>query len=163
MGHTTMDEGFLDHPNDTSVKMHPQSLIMEFRWVAEWFKRVITEAPRDAVCFIDRSPYSACFYAKNKSGRVMKIVIDDMIKELETETGIMIRTVHLKVNTKVLWPRIAKRLKDDPSRLMYNEDSRDWMDEVVRFYDDNKWTHVIQNDKDIDKTCQKILSTFKLK
>lgn len=160
-GFVTLDEGFLDA--ETGGGLHPQSLVMETMWVTEWFKRVIATCQKDSVCFIDRSPYSAVVYAKEKKGRILKILIDDMIQELEKDTDIVIRTVHLKVQEKVLWKRIQDRLTREPERTLYNEDSDQWMRDVSAFYNQFKeWDHTVKNDCNIDNTCDKILSIFNL-
>jgi thymidylate kinase len=148
-GHHVIDEGFLDMPD---MALTPQSFTMELVWVAEWFRRVLMiykaetccVGARDKTIYADRSPYSALFYAPR--GDLMRETIKQAIAELEG-VNIIIKTVYVKVDDAILWGRIQRRLAADPSRAKYNEGSRQWMDQTVKFYEDNKdlWDHTVEN------------------
>jgi thymidylate kinase len=131
--------------------LHPQSLTMESMWVCSWFQRLLKKVEEgdesNQVLIADRSPFSAVFYTHNGQGQLLKELIKAQIKELK-ELGIEIYTVHMKVDETVLWDRISNRLKDEPERITYKEDSKEWMYEVKAFYDSFEWDFTVDNSKD---------------
>ncbi|GKT27431.1 hypothetical protein ADUPG1_000039 [Aduncisulcus paluster] len=144
-GFNVLDEAFLDMP---SFELHPQTLTMEFVWVAHWFTRILrlhTECPpskRDSMVYIaDRSPYSACFYART-GGELLGPVIQKQIKEL-TSNGIYIFAALLNVEKKLLWKRISDRLAREPYRKKFNEGSREWMEKTYKFYESQTWNLIV--------------------
>ncbi|GKT34791.1 putative multi-domain containing protein [Aduncisulcus paluster] len=144
-GFNVLDEAFLDMP---SFELHPQTLTMEFVWVAHWFTRILklhAECPpskRDTTIFIaDRSPYSACFYAQN-GGELLSPIIRKQIDEL-TSSGIFIFAALLSVEKELLWKRICARLAREPHRVKFNEGSRKWMEKTYKFYESQKWNLVV--------------------
>jgi len=136
--------------------LHPQTLLMESLWVSQWFQRLLemdhanqlrlgAEAPK--VYIADRSPFSAVFYCGRRTarGHLLDPLIRAQIEELREETGIEVVTVHVNVEPEVLWARIQARLEMEPERQRYNEGSREWMDETLRFYQGFKWDHTVDN------------------
>lgn len=87
----------------------------------------------------DRSPFSAVFYAANKTGSLLEPVIRAHMKEVREAAGIEVYTVYLEVERELLWSRIQQRLKREPGRVKYNEDKREWMEATLNFYDNFKW------------------------
>ena len=122
-GLSVLDEAFIDTKEES---LHPQSLIMEMAWVSAWFQRLLelhhaanTGSATDGekheasdVYFCDRSPFSAVLYARGEGrGRTLDPLLKAMIAEMNEETGISLVTVHVDVNSELLWRRISERLK----------------------------------------------------
>ncbi|KAJ5072288.1 hypothetical protein M0811_01302 [Anaeramoeba ignava] len=152
-GFLTLDEAFLDLESDA---LHPQTLTMEVHWSSCWFQRILKIAhklkkseeskDKNIVLVADRSPFSAVYYAKN--GYLLEPVIKAQIKELRDLANISIYTVYIKVEKEKLWERIQERLKEEPERKAYNEDSRDWFEKTVEFYDNFHWDISIENNEE---------------
>eukprot|EP00026_Physarum_polycephalum_P017799 Phypoly_transcript_19140.p1 GENE.Phypoly_transcript_19140~~Phypoly_transcript_19140.p1 ORF type:complete len:223 (+),score=20.06 Phypoly_transcript_19140:42-710(+) len=152
VGFKVLDENFLDMPSFPSL--HPQSLVMETIWVTNWIQRLLKiqaqnssgeTSPHEQVYVVDRSPYSAVFYAQ-KNGHLLSPLIQQHIKDLEA-VNIHILTVYIKVDRPILWERISERLKLEPERKKYKEDSREWMETTVKFYEDRLWDMTVQNNR----------------
>ena len=145
-GFDVLDEAFIDMPE---YALHPQSLVMETEWVSRWFQRILQchhqlKQSNDTTVYIaDRSPYSACFYAK-QNGEYLRPLIAAQIEELKT-VGIFIYSVVIEVDREILWSRIAERLEREPNRVQYNEGSRQWMETTCHFYESNAWDFSIDN------------------
>lgn len=113
MGMMVLDEFFLEQEPNC---LDSQSFTNENIWVANWVSRLLLLAKEDPtdklkIVFADRSPYTACVYAK-KGRLLLRQVIDQYITEL-SEKNIFIFTIYLKVDRKVLWDRIQNRLKTE--------------------------------------------------
>lgn len=152
MGFSVMDEGFMSQP---PTLLHPQSLLMETAWVCGWFQRVMShiveirksgEAAKHHVIIADRSPLSAVFYSKS-DGHLLEPLIRQYVDELKAVSDVHIHTVHLRTERSLLWNRIQSRLAREPNRLALGEDSEDWMDRVLAFYDSMKWDVTVRNDE----------------
>jgi thymidylate kinase len=159
-GYNVYDEGFLDMPD---YKLNPQSFTMELIWVCQWIQRILKDFAinnEKLTYFADRSPYSALFYAPN--GTLMESVIKRSIDDLMTNANISIKTIYIRVDNDILWSRISERLERDPSRIKYNENSREWMDTTVNFYESHLhlFNHVISNNTSRKETVKKILDLF---
>jgi len=155
-GFNVLDEAFLDMP---SFSIHPQTLVMETIWISHWVTRLLEKDKQhkeafkhcptvpEQVFFADRSPYSAVFYAPN--GQLLEPLITRHIEELKMYANIQIITVYVEVERNLLWSRIKDRLAREPHRVKYNEDSKEWMDTTLAFYEDNAdlWDFVIQNNE----------------
>ena len=163
-GYTTIDESFLDQGE---CSMHAQSLTMESKWVTKWFDNILAinadTQMTDAIYIADRSPYSAMFYAEG--GEVLKPLIDSIKKELQEKKDITIFTIHLAVERELLWDRITDRLKREPNRKEWNEDSRDWMENVQDRYNSYEdWDFTVKNNRgtmeeivsQLNKICENI-------
>lgn len=145
-GWEVLDEAFLDMPHSP---LHPQSLVMETSWMAFWFQRLLRmqrECPTKSVFFADRSPFSAVLYGSN--GQLLDEVVRTSIEELKT-VGIQVITVYLRTESDLLWERIQERLEREPERRKYKEDSRDWMNTTVRFYEARAWDLIVDNNSTI--------------
>jgi thymidylate kinase len=149
-GNDVIDEGFLDMPK---FALNPQSFTMELLWVAKWIERILSIRENNIessgqdrkLIYADRSPFSALFYAPN--GDLMREVIKKAIENMLQEADIEIKTVYIRVTPDILWSRITDRLKVEPYRIQYKEDSREWMNVTVRFYEENisLWDAIISN------------------
>ena len=127
VGFDVLDEGFLNMP---SFSIKPQSLVMESIWVSNWFQRLLQmqkdfqqlygDAAMKKIFIADRSPYSAVYYA-GKNGPLLTPLIRQGIEDLQTEAGIYVITVSVKVDQELLWQRIKDRIKLEPERVKYNE------------------------------------------
>mmetsp|Transcript_31857 Transcript_31857/g.49861 ORF Transcript_31857/g.49861 Transcript_31857/m.49861 type:complete len:221 (-) Transcript_31857:89-751(-) len=165
-GFNVLDEAFMDMP---SYDIHPQSFVMENLWVCRWIKRLLRkqielgDAEKNTVFFADRSPFSAVFYSQS-SGLLLKSAIAEQLNYLREKAGIVVYTVYLKVPQELLWERIQTRLRREPHRLKYNEDSREWMESTVGFYEEqgDLWDFVFENSsptiKELSKAVQEYLS-----
>ncbi len=151
-----MDEAFLDMP---SYGIHPQSLLMETTWICHWFERLLKSAQAitkrggshaRTVYVADRSPYSAVLYCTH--GQLLKPIIMQQCEEVHRHAGIEILTVMLRVEDEVLWQRIQARLEIEPDRVLYKEDSREWMDKVAGFYNSFDLWDVEVDNSDEDAT-----------
>lgn len=134
-----LDEYFLDMPK---YDMPPQGFTIEVLWLYRWIERVLMLkkiVPENTVLFADRSPYSVLFYAPN--GRILEPMITELLMDL-LASNIEIITVYIRLPTDVLWQRITERLKTEPERIKYKEDSFEWMKQVVNFYETHShlWT-----------------------
>jgi len=151
-GYTVLDELFIDME---VFELHPQTLTMEFLWIASWFRRLLKiqhEDPakaEDRILFADRSPFSAIYYSKcaPKEAAHLEGVIRGMISEL-TQHGIFVHTICVTVEPELLWHRIQLRLQREPQRAALNEDKRWWMDKTFGWYQQFHWDHVIENNRD---------------
>ena len=47
----------------------------------------------------------------------------------------------------LLLQRISERLTREPERKKYNEDSREWMETTVQFYEERLWDMTVQNNR----------------
>ena len=146
-GYHVLDESFLEMP---AFGLHPQSLMMETLWTYNWFSRVVKlqydlnkDKTKRTIIISDRSPYSALFYCNNEKGSdILKLLINEQIKELEINSGIEILTAHINCKDDVLWSRIQDRLLLEPERKELNEDSIEWMYKVQSFYRNFNWDFV---------------------
>ena len=120
--------------------LHPNGLIPEARWVVEWMYRVlecIKCSDGEDMIFVDRSPYSAVIYGKDKV--VLRQMVDAALSQLRDEVGVDIMVVRLMLSEEELWQRISNRLSDETERSVYNERSFAWMKKIVDAYDDFPW------------------------
>lgn len=145
-GYHILDEAFMELPE---YALHPQTLVMETVWIANWFMRLLkmsaTIENSDSTIFIaDRSPYSAEYYAPN--GHLLGPIIKEQIKELTTK-NIHIYTVLLTVDKELLWARIQERLQREPFREKYHENDRSWMEKTYDWYQNHEWDFIIENGK----------------
>jgi hypothetical protein len=86
------------------------------------------------------------------------------MKEVQSEAGIDIYTVCVKVKRDLLWSRIMDRLEREPHRLKYNEHKREWMESVSNFYDNFKWDlYVDNNEQTIDSLLENFINQLKEK
>jgi len=94
-------------------------------------------------------------YAKNH-GELLQPIIDEQLRELASGADIHVYTVYLRVEPNLLWQRISERLKREPARAKYNEDSKEWMETALRFYEDagRHWNFTIDNN---DNTLKELL------
>jgi len=156
-GFQVLDEGFLDMP---SFGLSPQSLVMESIWVTNWFQRILairqTLGQKDGLVIVDRSPYSAVYYAGAK-GRVMEPWITSQIEDLKTEANTFVYTVSLQVEPELLWSRITSRLQREPERAAYREGSREWMEATNGWYGSRNWDFVLENN---DKSVQDLMDAL---
>jgi hypothetical protein len=60
----------------------------------------------------------------------------------------------------LLWKRIQDRLKQEPDRKKYHEDSYEWMTKVMRFYEDkrNLWHFTIHNNEHMNKLLNSLMA-----
>ena len=124
-----------------SLGLRPQSLLLETRWVNDWFSRVLEakaalggdESAR-SLLVTDRSPLSAILYTENNNGRLLEPLVRRMIAELREQAGIELYVVHIRVRRDVLWRRVQQRLLLEPYRAELKEDSEEWLEEVLAFY-----------------------------
>lgn len=124
--------------------LDPQSFLNESCWVSAWFQRVLQrKAP---ILVTDRSPFSAVCYSKSHN-QLLDQMVRANIAEL-AQVGVHIQTVQVKVDEPVLWQRVCARLEREPGRSKYNEGSREWLREVVQFYDSRQWDHELDNTGD---------------
>lgn len=163
-GYSVLDENFIGMP---SLGMKPQSFTMELIWVSRWIERTLelkktatgaNEGKKPVFYFADRSPYSAILYAE--WGLLLKPIINQNIIDLK-RIGIKIVNIYVKVEKEVLWNRICERLKREPGRKDYNENSRDHMTKVLDFYQshDDLWNYEVDNtNENIDRTVAEVLS-----
>jgi len=159
-GFKVLDEAFLDMP---TFSIPNQSLTMETVWVSNWFQRLLkmekieSQNPnrQPSIYIADRSPYSAILYSKNK-GHYLDPIISEQIVELKKYTDIDIKTVYLRVDKDLLWKRIQNRLLKEPERMKYNEDSYEWMEETVNFYEGRQWDFVVDNSLSQEKVLHQI-------
>ena len=151
-GYKVLDEAFLSME---SFCLHPQTLTMETLWVSHWMERLLrmhseqqmtSDTKRHSVFIADRSPYSAVLYAQ-RNGKLLEPLIRAALEELAEKADIHVLTVHIRVEPDVLWQRIQARLRREPQRAKFNEDSRAWMEHALSFYNDadRKWNFTVDN------------------
>lgn len=177
LGHPVLDENFIGMPQ---LGLRPQSFTMELIWICKWFERalrlknmlaeggatlvdtssadspVLPRAP--TVYFADRSPYSAILYAE--WGLLLKPIIAQNLVDL-SRAGICIKNIYVHVDSTVLWNRISARLRVEPERSKYNENSPTHMENVCNFYQSHSelWHYTVDNTTNsIDATVGKILN-----
>lgn len=161
-GHLVLDEGFLDMPNTV---LHPQSLLMESTWVCSWFRRLVdvatsAESNKQKALIADRSPLSAVFYAL-RNGTVLEPLIRACIEEVREVFNIHIVSVHIRTERELLWDRIQERLKREPRRAAFREDSKQWMDDVLAFYDSMQWDFTVSNNEvEIESLRRELLNSI---
>jgi thymidylate kinase len=153
-GVAVLDENFIGMP---SLGLKPQSFTMELIWICRWFERALelkkngashcADVNKPPVYFADRSPYSAILYAE--WGVLLKPIIAQNLIDLK-RAGIDIVNIYINVDEEVLWNRISDRLKLEPGRAQYNENSRTHMTTVLDFYKshDDLWHHTVDNTGD---------------
>ena len=158
-----LDEAFIGMPE---FSLHPQSLIMETLWIANWFKRLLEKQkqcsldPRNSthtdVFFADRSPFSAIFYSQER-GELLDPLVQEMLSTLR-KSQIYVHTANLRVDKDILWNRIEQRLDKEPQRRKFNEHNREWMDKAVSFYDRRRWDIELENNRvDITNVANTLL------
>jgi thymidylate kinase len=163
-GFNVLDEAFIDMPSYTK-SLHPQSLLMESMWVCQWFERLLkrksvieTDHGADAIYFADRSPYSAVFYSRGGRGELLSPLIRAQIQELQ-EVNIEVITVYVKVRKTVLWERIQDRLRREPSRQLFSENKREWMEHTLEFYEKFDWDCTIDNsESSVDSVMENLVA-----
>ncbi len=148
-GASVLDENFIGMP---SLGLKPQSFTMELIWICRWFERALelkksSIGTSSLVYFADRSPYSAILYAE--WGVLLKPIIAQNLIDLK-RAGIDIINIYINVDEDVLWNRISDRLKLEPGRIQYKEDSRAHMNSVLEFYKshDDLWNYTVDNTGD---------------
>lgn len=162
-GFEILDEAFLDMPANA---LHPQSLTMECAWQSYWFQRLLRKQhdlslqgnDREKIFIADRSPFSAAFYSKR--GNLIEPIIREEVLELREQANIYVYTVYLQVQVDLLWSRIQNRLLLEPERKKYREDSREWMDETVDFYESHSWDFTVKNN---ENTLRQLMQDVVLK
>lgn len=138
-------EAFLNMPSVPS--MSPQTMLMESVWIGNWFVRLLNLAEdknNDQVFIADRSPFSAVCYA-GKHGKLLEPVIRAQMDEVLAAANIEIYSVHLEVDSEILWSRISSRLIQEPGRVAYDEDKREHMDKINEFYEGFEWDFTVDN------------------
>jgi len=80
----------------------------------------------DEVVVFDRSLFSACIYSMEVKDLLEKIVVFFLV-ELKKK-GVEILTVCLKREREDVWRDVQERLKRDPDRGQYREESREHFD-----------------------------------
>jgi len=145
-----LDEGFM---KDYPLNIHPQSFVMEHQWISNWFSRIMSKVSYEKKNFyvIDRSPYTSVFYTKKGDGQIFKPLIDKLIEDVKERANIHIYTLCLIVEKDILWERITERLKIEPSRKKYGEDSKEWMEKIWEKYQDFEWDLTFPNSKSKSK------------
>lgn len=170
-GAAILDENFIGMP---SLGLKPQSFTMELIWICRWFERALelkkNSAPQNdtlpsnqstPVYFADRSPYSAILYAE--WGVLLKPIIAQNLIDLK-RAGIDIVNIYINVDENVLWNRISDRLKLEPGRAQYNENSRAHMITVLEFYKSHEdlWHHTVDNtEDDIENVIKDVIAISK--
>ena len=148
-GYTVLDEGFIQK-SSIPFNMHPQSFSMEHRWFSNWFNRIMSKCSfkKTQVFVCDRSPYSSVFYTRGGKGYLFVSIIEEIMKELKEKCNIHIYTACLFVKKEELWKRIIVRLKKEPFRKNYGEDSKEWMNKVCSGYNQfENWDLKIENNE----------------
>jgi thymidylate kinase len=165
LGVEILDEAFLAQPE---YALHPQSLVMETYWVAHWFQRLLKRhhelaaecqktGEKFRILVADRSPFSAVFYARYK-GFLLENVIRAQIEELKAHAAIDLYTVHVNVDRDLLWERIQDRLRQQPERQRYNEQSYAWFEETVMWYEGFQWDMAVENNQTLpEEAIQRLL------
>lgn len=139
-GYTCLDESFLELPD---YGLNPISLIKSTIWYTNWLQKVLQIKPKgNDIIISDRSPFTALFYPKN--GMLLRGIIKDNLKELEESLNINLYKVYLKVNKDILWGRIQERLKKEPERERLRENSLEWLEKTIKWYDSQKWDLIIK-------------------
>jgi thymidylate kinase len=138
-----INENFL---NNTKCKLGVQSLTMEALWMMKWIEYVIS-LPDNEIYISDRGPLSSIIYTKYGSNLLDALII--MINELK-QIDINVVNFYIKVDEKKLWNRIQNRLKVEPNRKQYNEDSYNWMKNVIKQYEEFSWDIIIENNESIN-------------
>jgi hypothetical protein len=61
----------------------------------------------------------------------------------------------------LLWTRIQERLKREPRRAAFREDSKQWMDDVLAFYDSMQWDFTVSNNEvEIESLRRELLNSI---
>lgn len=138
-GYNTLDEGFIKTPSE----LHPQSFVMEFEWIAAWFKRLreLASKTKSQLFITDRSPYSSIFYTRSGDGGLFLDLIKTLSLELEKTLNIHIHTVFLWTPLGVLWERINNRLVTEQNRKLFGEDDKEWLQKIYDKYMNFKWDY----------------------
>ena len=136
-----MDEAFIP---TVKSHFHPQSFYSESIWAMKWFERLekvcspfldtkTKKFQGDVVIVADRSPYSACIYAINGNTDVLKLTIDENVKQFK-EKGINIKICYLEDDKDIILKRIKKRLKEEKWRKMLKEDDEKRFNDLLKKY-----------------------------
>ena len=86
------------------------------------------------------------FYSRNK-GELLEPIIRTYMEEVAVAANIHVYTVHLRTERDLLWKRIQERLVFEPHRLALNEQSEEWMDRTLSFYDTMRWDTTVRNEE----------------
>lgn len=133
-GYNVLDENFIEMPNHG---LTPQCLVMESIWVSQWISRILElaskEENRDKTFVADRSPYSAVLYSR-RGGHLLEPLIERQLQDL-SNIGIEIRTLYIKLSFNTLYDRVIARLKKEPVRKKFGEESVEWLDRAYHFYE----------------------------
>lgn len=141
MGYDVRHENF-NYASDSV--MHKQGLFMELKWVQQWFSDVIESyLSGKKLLIMDRSPFSAHFYAKTQFRDMVLGVAKEEWAEVQATLQITFETVCLTLDSELLWGRITNRMKKEPARQQCAESSRRFMDETVAAYTNFQWDHVL--------------------
>lgn len=125
-----MDESFIPSPRSF---FHPQSFYLESVWAINWFKRLEkvcgpyfdkssqTFCGKDVVIIADRSPFSACIYARDSDTRSLKEVICECVAQF-IRKGIRITVCYMENEKDVILERVRKRLKEEKWRKKLDDE-----------------------------------------
>ena len=128
------------------------------------FARVLREFDSSGssrkVLFTDRSPFSAALYCQGTKGADFILpVVRAQMAELSQQAKIDFYSVRVSVDRDVLWRRVQDRLVREPDRAALQEDSKEWFDHVLGFYDRLEWDLVVDNTAEwnVDDVCDRAL------
>jgi thymidylate kinase len=152
-GYTCIDESFLELPD---YGLNPISLIKSTIWYTNWLQKVL-KLKQDLI-ISDRSPFTALFYPKN--GLLLKDIIEDNLNEMKESLNINVYKVYLKVDKDILWGRVQQRLKKEPERERLRENSYEWLEKTIKWYDSQKWDLIIHIEKENVKSIKDTILDF---
>lgn len=110
LGYLTLDDDMVDMSGLPNLS--PTSVLMQLNWVCAWFQRVIAEIvklranpQKPAVLIVDRSPFSAYFYAKSCNEAILSLILPQL-EELRV-LGIHVCSVQLQCHPDTAFDRLT--------------------------------------------------------
>jgi hypothetical protein len=138
---------------------------METTWVCAWFQRLLQHVQsfgkdEHKIIIADRSPLSAVYYSRT-NGQLLEPVIRTMVDEVREAADLYVLTAHIRADPARLWSRIQERLLREPHRLALNENSREWAERTLAFYDRTSWdVTVANNDVSLNQLMGNVLRSL---
>jgi molybdopterin-guanine dinucleotide biosynthesis protein len=141
-------------------------LLSKWSYINYWFENILNAHKENKDFLItDRCPLDTCAYVTDKSNELFEILTNSL-EELKS-MNIIIITVLLTANFKVLQSRIDKRILIEKQRELYNEKNIEHNLRAYKFFisKSNYWDYIIDstnmNEIEVENSINEIIINIK--
>lgn len=151
-GYETLPEGYI---SNQGYFFDNRLILSQWRWIAEWFGKVATffdENKEKSYVFVDSCAIISGIWTSHCHSLLAPI--QESFNELKKMSFEFIN-VEIYCEKEILFKRIDNRLKIEPIRLQYNEDNKEFINELYEQYRKNTYLWDYQLDS-TNKTPQEL-------